>query len=145
MNEILPKWDLRDFYVDHNDPVLQSDKSVLFENSKHFTRKYRSKIIDLNAKDLYAAICEYEDLQELSSKISSYADLLFSTQTTDSNIAKIYQDIGDFISEIQSELVFFDLEINRISEESLQQMLSENFSLQKFAPFLRDVRAGKEH
>jgi oligoendopeptidase F len=145
MQETLPKWDLRDFYVDHNDPALQSDKSVLLEGAKHFAKKYRSKIVGVNAKDLYSAICEYEDLQELSGKISSYADLLFSTQTTNSNIAKIYQDIGDIVSEAQSELVFFELEINYLPEETLQKMLLENINLQRFEPWLRDVRAGKAH
>ncbi len=141
----IPLWDLSDLYSGINDKnlifdMLQAEKSVVL-----FKEKYKGKLAKLNGDELAAAIIEYEHIDHILSKIISYAELLHATAVNNANITVFYQDCQQQVSDISLEFIFFTLELNKIDQYNLDQMLNGSSKLAKYKPWLRDIRVMKPH
>ena len=142
--EKLPHWDLSDFYSGKESPEFKSDFSKLEKKAKGFAKKYEGKVENLSGDELAAAIAEYENLTVLSQKIGAYAYLVFSTDMLDEKVAAFFQNTGDKLNDIYSHQLFFTLAINKISDAEITKKLKSK-SLQKYQPWLRDLRVYKDH
>lgn len=141
----LPKWDLTDFYQNIDDKNIELDFKNLKIRSAKFTKDYKGKISNLSGDDLYYAIKENEEISEYFGKISSFSYLNYASDMLDQKNTAFYQNSSDKISEISKDLVFFELEINKISETNIEKLYNESEKLKKYKPFLRDVRIFKKH
>jgi oligoendopeptidase F len=141
----LPKWDLTDFYQNIDDKNIELDFKNLKIRSEKFTKDYKGKISNLSGDDLYYAIKENEEISEYFGKISSFSYLNYASDMLDQKNTAFYQNSSDKISEISKDLVFFELEINKISETNIEKLYNESEKLKKYKPFLRDVRIFKKH
>lgn len=141
----LPKWDLTDFYQNIDDKNIELDFKNLKIRSAKFTKDYKGKISSLSGDDLYYAIKENEEISEYFGKISSFSYLNYASDMLDQKNTAFYQNSSDKISEISKDLVFFELEINKISETNIEKLYNESEKLKKYKPFLRDVRIFKKH
>lgn len=141
----LPKWDLTDFYQNIDDKNIELDFKNLKIRSEKFTKDYKGKISSLSGDDLYYAIKENEEISEYFGKISSFSYLNYASDMLDQKNTAFYQNSSDKISEISKDLVFFELEINKISETNIEKLYNESEKLKKYKPFLRDVRIFKKH
>lgn len=137
----LPEWNLKDFYASINDPHINKDLENAAALSKTFAERYEAKVELLSANDLAAAIKEYEILSELLGKIGSYAQLVYAQNMALPDNTQFYQNISEKITEISTLTLFFGLELNKLDEAKLQNMLEENKELQHYAPWIRDTRA----
>jgi oligoendopeptidase F len=137
----LPRWDLADLYLSVDCAELSDDKQLLLEKSAKFNSDYRGLVCE----KLLQAVRDYEEIMELTAKLSSYSDLLFATNSTDVLVAKFYQDMGDLVNEAASELAFFTVEINAISENDFDELLKNDAQLNHYLPWLRDVRSFIPH
>lgn len=145
MTADLPRWDLSDLYAAPDAPALLKDKEALRHDVKAFHADYYGKLLSLDAQDLATSITRYESIEDGLGKISSYADLLFATYSTDPLIAAACQDIQDYVTQTASDLVFYTLELNLIDDVALNILLKADTTLQHYAPWLRDVRAFKPY
>ena len=68
------------------------------------------------ASALYEIVAAYEAMQDLMGRIMSYASLLYAGDTSDPARAKFYGDAQEKVTEIAGELLFFELEINRLDD-----------------------------
>lgn len=141
----LPKWDLTDFYQNIDDKNIELDFKNLKIRSAKFTKDYKGKISNLSGDDLYYAIKENEEISEYFGKISSFSYLNYASDMLDQKNTAFYQNSSDKIREISKDLVFFELEINEISETNIEKLYNESEKLKKYKPFLRDVRIFKKH
>ncbi len=132
----LPSWDLSDLYKSPTCDELVNDKAILLDLVEDFAKKYHHKIATCSIDELLKAMVSYEAILELTAKLSSYADLIYATQTTNVEIAKHYQDIGDFVNECSSQIVFFTLELSQLDKTKLNGAI-----LQQFQPWINDVVA----
>jgi oligoendopeptidase F len=145
----LPEWDLSDLYKSNDDPALESDLNDLKKRTDNFVVKYKNKIKDIirandqdqdltqAAKTLAAAIKEYELINEMLGKIMAFAYLQKAKASTDEQIAIFYQNTSDNLSDIETHLIFFTLEINKLDEELVYKCLDLNENLKKYAPWIR--------
>ena len=140
----LPEWDLRDFYESGDAPSLLKDFARLEKLSKDFKKAYEGKVPSLSADGLATAIREYEVMQELFGKIGSYAQLRFAKNMSDPMIAQFYQNTQEKITVLSSETLFFTLAINKLEDKALAAMKG-NAALEKYGPWLRDVRTFKPY
>ncbi|MBM5781878.1 MAG: M3 family oligoendopeptidase [Pelagibacterales bacterium] len=140
-----PTWNLSDFYSSIKDKKIDSDLNKISVEASNFAKKFTKKITKLNAKQLTEAIKEYEKICELIGKVSSYSYLIYASDLSNSDNLSFYQNISEKISEYESLLVFFSLEINDIEEKTLNKFYKENSTLKSYYPFIRDVRAFKQH
>ncbi len=140
-----PKWNLSDFYSSISDKKIDKDFDFAKKEVFDFEKKYCKKIAKLNAKSLFEAIAKYQEISEILGKISSFSYLIYASDLSDKKNLEFYQNISEKITEIEKNLVFFNLEINEISDLNLEKMLKNSKDLAKFQPFLRDIRIFKKH
>ena len=140
----LPQWDLSDLYAGVESEALAADLSSAEQGARAFATEHAGRLAGYDAAHLAAAIAEYERIDELLGRASSYAGLLFSGDSSDSRIARFSQSINERITTIGTGLVFFMLELNRIEEADLAERLADP-ALAVWAPFLRDLRVFRPH
>ena len=56
-------------------------------------------------------------------RLGSYAGLLYAADTSDPENAKFYGDIQEKLTAITTDLIFFELELNKIDEAELARAL----------------------
>lgn len=141
----LPNWDLTDFYSSIKDKRITADFSKAMSLADKFRKSYQGKIKKIAGQNLAKAIKEYENISEILGKISSYAYLNYATNLASHPDIAFYQDSSEKINDIASHLVFFELEINQMDEKYLNGLIKSNKDLQRYKPYLRDVRAFKKY
>ena len=140
----LPNWDLSDLYPGPKSPELASDLDEGERAAKAFGLRYRGKVAGLTGKALAEAIASFERIDELLSKASSYAGLVYAGDNEDSEIGRFYQGVSERVNAISAELIFFGLELNRIEDLDLESKLGDA-ALTHYLPWLRTVRLFRPH
>jgi oligoendopeptidase F len=143
----LPEWNLEDLYPSMESPAFASDLGKAGSGCKSFNAAYRGKLEALAKKDsgagLLEAIERYEALEELLGRIMSYAGLVYSGDTTDPARMKFYGDTQEKITSASSDLLFFELELNRLDDDLIGKLAAG--TLKHYRPWLEDTRKGKPY
>jgi oligoendopeptidase F len=140
----LPVWDLADLYASTQDPQLSADLERAERDAKSLQERFRGRLGDLDGAALGAAIAELETLDEIMTRIMSYAGLLHAANMADPEVGRFYQSMQEKITNISSDLIFFTLEINLIDDDDLEKKLADE-ALARFRPWLRETRAFRPH
>src|SRR6476661_3156073 len=135
----LPTWDLGDLYPAPDSPAVEGDFAQAEKAAKDFAVAYQGKLAGLPGAALAAAIGEYEGIEEVLGRLMSYAQLLFSGDSTNAEIGRFYQTVSERVTAISSHLLFFALELNRLDDAVLEQKLADP-ALARWRPWLRDLR-----
>ena len=143
--ETLPAWNLKDFYASPQDPKIQEDLDAAATCAREFSKALEGHIATLSAKDLAEVIEDYEKIDELLARLMSYAYLLYAENMGIQDNAIFLQSIKEKVTDISQDLLFFTLEMNDIEDEALDAMLQENTPLQRYTPWIRQVRAFKPY
>jgi oligoendopeptidase F len=143
----LPEWDLTDLYASMEDPVFARDLEAAEEECKSFAQAYRGTLQALlDGKEpeqaLTAAIRRYEALEDRLGRIISFAGLVYAGDTTDPKRAKFYGDAQERLTAASSDLLFFQLELNRLDDARLAKASAKE-PLAHYRPWLEDIRKEK--
>lgn len=138
-DEQLPSWDLSDLYPSPDSPELKNDLDRARSKVEIFATNWQGNLENASGQEIAMAIDLYQEVSEILGRIGSYAQLIFATDSTDAKSAQFYQYINEQITSISTKTLFFTLELNRISEESMQEKL-ENSALLSWKPFLDSIR-----
>ncbi|HYZ61598.1 MAG TPA: M3 family oligoendopeptidase [Acetobacteraceae bacterium] len=142
--ESLPEWDLSDLYPGPRSPEIERDFADADWAAKAFKAGYEGRLGELPGDELAAALEEYQRIEEIQGRLMSYAQLLFSADSTDPERGQFYQSVNERVTAISSELLFFTLELNRLEDDVLDAKL-EDPTLQRWRPWLRDLRVFRQH
>jgi oligoendopeptidase F len=140
----LPQWDLSDLYPGRDSAELKRDLDTSEGEAKAFRAANEGKLASHSGAELGDAIARYERLQERLGRVMSYAGLVHSGDMSDPEIGRFYQTTHERVNAIETELLFFTLELNRIDDQALAAKLAAP-ELAHYAPWLRDVRAFRPH
>jgi oligoendopeptidase F len=140
----LPTWDLRDLYPSPDSPQLAADLDHAEAEGKAFAAAYAGKLAEMSGAALAAAVSEYERIEETLGRVMSYAQLLFSADSTDAQIGRFYQTMNERVTRISSDVLFFTLELNRLDDPVLEEKLADS-ALARWRPWLRDLRVFRPH
>jgi oligoendopeptidase F len=140
----LPEWDLGDLYASPDSPKLKADIAAAQRDAQAFEKKHQGKLAKMSGAKLAATIAEYERIDEVLSRIMSYAGLLYSADMSNAKSGRFHQSMQETITGIATHLLFFTLEINRIDDRILDSRLKDK-ALAHYAPWLRDTRAFRPH
>jgi oligoendopeptidase F len=142
---ILPEWNLEDLYPSMDSKAFASDLAKAASECKSFHAAYQGKLEALakKAPGLLEAIKRYEALEELLGRIMSYAGLVYAGDTTDPARMKFYGDTQEKITAASSDLLFFELELNRLDDKLAAKLAAG--PLKHFRPWLEDIRKGKPY
>ena len=145
----LPQWRLDDLYEGMDSPRFAADLARAATEAKRFAATYQGKLAGLTegadaGQRLYAAVGAYEELQDLMGRIMSYASLLHAGDTSDPARAKFFGDAQEKVTELAGELLFFELELNRLDDARLDAATRDS-PLAHYQPWLVDVRKERPH
>ena len=74
----------------------------------------------------------------------SYASLLYASDTSDPARAKFYGDAQERVTALAGDLLFFELELNRLDDAALEAAMAAP-ALAHYRPWLEDIRKEKPH
>lgn len=146
---LLPEWDLSDLYPGINSTAFADDLVKAEAECASFAVAYRGKLADLlsgpaPSVTLGDAMRRYEELQDLLGRIMSYAGLIYTGNTTDPIRAKFFGDTQENVTAFSSDLLFFQLELNRLDELALHAAMAVA-PLSHWRPWLEDIRKDKPY
>ncbi|QCE33667.1 M3 family oligoendopeptidase [Acetobacteraceae bacterium] len=139
-----PRWDLSDLYQNFEDSNLKHDLEACLAHSKKFQEQYQGKVAMLSARSFLALIQEYEQIEELSGKISAFSHLAFAANTNDPKIGRQVQNIREKMTEISRNLLFFSLETIAVEDKKFEEWSSDS-SLESWKFFLEGIRKFKPY
>ena len=143
----LPQWNLADLYPSMDSPAFASDLAKAAAECKGFDAAYKGKLEALaknaSGAGLLEAIQRYEAVEELLGHIMAYAGLVYAEDTTDPARMKFYGDAQEKVTNASSDLLFFELELNRL-DDALAAKLAAGL-LKHYKPWLEDIRKGKPY
>jgi oligoendopeptidase F len=140
----LPAWDLSDLYPGPDSDALARDLDRMEGQAKDFRDRFVGRLAALDGRALGQAVAEYERMDEVLSRIMSYAYLVYATNMSDSGTSKFFQGMQERVNGISTHLLFFTLELNRLSDEELEAGLAAP-ELARYRPWLRDLRVFRPH
>jgi oligoendopeptidase F len=114
------------------------------ERARAFADSYTGKLGELDGARLEEAMRELGDIQELVGRAGTYAGLCFSVDTADPAAGALMQEVQERGTEIETTLLFFELEWAALPEEQVESLL-ESGSLAFCAHYLRNARRYRQH
>lgn len=137
----MPEWNLEDLYPDPKSEELAEDISQAETDAKAFRASYEGCLKKLaeQGAPLANAISDYEQLQDLIGRIASYAGLRYAADTSDPERAKFNGDVQELLTRITTDLLFFELELNRVDEVVLEAAYQDE-SVANYRPWIDDLR-----
>ncbi len=147
---ILPEWDLTDLYDAPDNKKFSADMEQLKEMVHEFEKEFKNAIliqdapISDNAKRLKKSIVAYENIANVMGRLSGFATLHHVTATNDPVRTKFYGDTQVKITEISNKIIFFELELNNLSNEILEKLLNDKV-LSSYRTWFENIRKYKPH
>ena len=140
----LPEWNLSDLYESGDSPTFKDDLKRGRSDAEAFAARYKGKLAEIAAaadggERLAEALKDYEALDELLGRIGSYAQLHYVGDTTDPKRAKFYGDVTQALTDISVLLLFFELELNRIADATMETALQAP-GFARYKPWIDDLR-----
>ena len=93
------------------------------EQAVAFAEKHRGKVSELDAAGLAAAMHDLEDMLDKVGRAGSYAALWFTVDTADPERGALLQQVQERGAEIETSLIFFELEWNQLPDEQAETLL----------------------
>src|SRR5277367_3693655 len=145
----LPEWDLSALYPGIGAPEIKRDLARADAECNAFEERYKGKLAALaggpdGGRALAAAIKEFEAIDDLIGRIASFAQLVYTGNTTDPARAKFFGDVQEQITTSSSHLLFFTLELNKIANDVLDHAMGDP-GLAHYRPWIEDVRKEKPY
>ena len=137
-------WDL-DPLVDGQGPDgARAQLEQAFERARAFAARYAGKLGELDGAGLEQAMRELAEIQELVGRAGTYAGLRFSVDTADPASGALLQEVQERGTEIETTLLFFELEWAALGDERAESLLADE-RLAFCAHYMRNVRRYREH
>jgi len=137
-------WDLEPLLDGEGEPGVERRVREALERSQAFAGRYAGKLDELDSAGLREAMLELAEIHELVARAGYYAALRFSTDTADPANGALLQKVQEQETQIQTTLLFFELEWAALPDERAEQLLSGE-GLEFCAHHLRNVRRYREH
>jgi oligoendopeptidase F len=137
-------WQLSDLYAGLSDPQLDKDIRWCEEEAGALRETFAGKVAGLAAGELRHLVQRLERLETRLGKIATFAFLNFTTQTQNAAAGAFLQKIKEAASRIGRETVFFELEWNKVDEESAAALLAEE-ALAHYRHHLANMRRYADH
>ncbi|MEE8160763.1 MAG: M3 family oligoendopeptidase [Acidobacteriota bacterium] len=136
------RWNLEDLYA--NREALLQDLDGVKSAAKDFAKRYREKVASLSDTALARALKEMESLQDRLGRAYTYAYLNWCTNTEDAERGALLHNVREQYSQIEQELLFFDLEWTQLEDKPAEKLL-ESSHLSPYKHYLELQRLHKPH
>jgi len=137
-------WDLEPLVDGEGEPGVQRRLDDALARAQAFAERYAGKLGELDGAGLGEAMGELVDIYELVGRAGYYAALRFSTDTADPATGALLQRVQEQETQVQTMLLFFELEWAALSDERAEELLAGE-GLDFCRHHLRNVRRYREH
>ncbi|NRA86742.1 MAG: M3 family oligoendopeptidase [Rhizobiales bacterium] len=148
----LPEWNFAALYSSMDDPKIEQDFADVKNDIDGFVESFKGKLSLLltdettdtaaRAETLGNAVKQYEAMSDSLGTIISYAYLLYVQLATDPKRIKFLGDVQERLTDLGTQTLFFELELNRIDADKIDALLGFE-ALQHHAPWFKDIRREK--
>jgi oligoendopeptidase F len=138
------EWDLGPLVDGEGDAGVESRMEQAVAKAKAFAERYRGRLQELDAAGLAGAMHELAEVLELAGRAGAYAALRFSTDTADPARGALLARAQERETELQTLLLFFELEWAALPEERAEELLASP-ELDFCGHHLSNVRRYREH
>jgi oligoendopeptidase F len=118
-------WDLSDLYTAVDDPAIDKDLEEADVRADELAQTYRGRIADLDVEEMRTLLETYENIHELSRKVSSYAYLNWSVNTEEPANGALLQKTTERASRLSQRLVFVELEWANTPNDTAQAIMND--------------------
>ncbi len=136
----LPSWDLSALYDGIDDRRIEKDLATARRSARKFSREFRGKLSSLPARRLGSAVRSFESLSEQLSRLASFAFLQSAENLSDEVASRFRQTMQESLTEIEKDLLFFRLELNGLSDQSLEEGYKQDSRLSSYSCWLSGLR-----
>lgn len=140
----LPGWDLSDLYAGIDDPQIEKDLKKVKKQSAAFADTYKGKINKLSAAEFAESLRDYEQISILSGILGEYAYLNMCTQMKNKEAMAFYQNISEKLTDYAKPTVFYSLEINKLDDSKMKQLLKDQ-GVAAYKYWLERIRRYKKY
>src|SRR6478736_6669199 len=116
-------WDLDPLVEGEGETGVDRQLDEAVTAASEFADRYAGKVGELDIKGLAQAMHELERIHELIGRAASYASLRFSTDTADPTRGALLQRVQERGTEVETKLLFFDLEWAALDDKHADQLL----------------------
>ena len=133
------EWDLSDLYDGPDDPRLLADLDEAAAAATAFRERHRGRLGELSAAELNDAVVELERLKSATTRVETFARLRLAADSSDQSRGALVQKVRERNTQIETELLFFDLEWAALDDEVAERLLADP-ALERYASVLRSER-----
>jgi oligoendopeptidase F len=137
-------WNLDPLVDGHGPDGARAQLAEALERSQAFAARYAGKLAELDSAGLEQAMLELGSIQELVGRAGTYAGLGFSVDTADPVAGALMQEVQERGCEIETTLLFFELEWATLDGEQAESLLDDE-RLAFCGHYLRNARRYREH
>lgn len=138
------RWNLDFLFTGLDDPRVAETWANVLSRADSFAEEYRGKVAAMAPAQLAKAIKAYEAIAQDSAKPANYAHLRFSTDSNDPATGAFMAAQMEKGSELSVKLMFFDLEIQALSDEAAEALLAAP-ELADYRHYLQTLRRFRPH
>lgn len=144
LKENLPSWDLTDLYTSIKDPQIDKDLNSYKKQAIEFSKKYKSKIAKLSAKEFVKMAKTNEERSVLGNKIGVFAYLSMVTQMKNMEVMTFYQNITEKLNDYSTPTIFLSLEINKLPQKTIDEWMKDKKAAY-YKPWIDRIRLYKDY
>jgi len=117
-------WDLEPLVDGEGEPGVERLLDLATARARGFAERHEGRVAELDGDGLAAAMRDLAEIQELAGRAGSYAMLWFSTDTQDPPRGALVQRVQERGTEIETALLFFELEWAALPDERAEELLA---------------------
>ena len=138
------RWDLEPLVGGEGAEGVSARLDQAEQRSDAFAAEYRGKVAELDAASVAAAMSELEEIADLVGRAGGYAALGFSVDTQSPEAGALMQRVQERAAQLQTTLLFFDLEWNLLEDERAAELLAAP-ELERWRHHLTTLRRYRPH
>jgi oligoendopeptidase F len=138
------EWDLDPLVYGEGDGGVKRLLDEGTQRASAFSERYAGKLETIDSAELERAMLELAEIHDLLGRAASFAGLRFSTDTADPARGALLQRTQERATEIETKLLFFDLEWAALDDARAEELLKAD-GLDFCRHYLRSARRYRPH
>jgi oligoendopeptidase F len=138
------EWDLEPLVYGEGEAGVERLLSEATDRATAFAQRHAGRVAELDSGGLEQAMRELAQIEDLVGRAASYASLRFASDQADPPRGALLQRMQERATEIQTKLLFFDLEWAALEDEQADELLKAD-GLDFCRHYLRAARRYRPH
>lgn len=136
-NDVLPRWDFKNFYPDIGSPEFEADFNKLSAIVESFVADYKGKMASLDSSAMYLAVQRMTDLGNLAGKLGTFVNMKWSQNSKEHTENR--EAFRKRTAKLMAPMAFFTFELKEADPDKLIATVKGLPELEHYLPFFEDI------